>query len=317
VLKLSAMPDRYQALLRRLAESFRNQRRQWIIGVIAFVLVNGYIIYRLSREWQAVSSFEWDRIEPSFLAAAVAVQFIGVLLVVAAWSFVLRQYQYRLPYRRHFKVYTLANLARKLPGGIGVDLVSRVYMYDQNGGDRVTISFATLIEPLILGISATIVLLLTMLPWNGLTPIIDPLIPAVTLIIFLAIIPTPIFRALLTRVSRTPPEQQQLRWHHLIHWSAINAVTIALGGVTLFLFCRGLGVVGDTALLTLVQYWAFVIVSGVLFAWLPIDIGATNSVTILALATIMPMPQALLTLVLWRLWITLNEMLWGAIGFLI
>ena len=40
--------------------------------------------------------------------------------------------------------------------------------------------------------------------------------------------------------------------------------------------------------------------------WLPIDIGAANSLTIVLLANLMPMPQAVFILVVWRFWNTLN-----------
>jgi hypothetical protein len=95
---------------------------------------------------------------------------------------------------------------------------------------------------------------------------------------------------------------------------ALNTITILLGGVTLFFFCRSFGVIDNTILLLMVQYWALVVVSGTLVAWLPFDIGAMNGIIILALASFMPMPQAIAMLVAWRIWLTIIEMLWGGVG---
>jgi hypothetical protein len=302
-------------MLQRLRASFRTRRWQWIVGTCAFAIINGYIGYRLWREWPAIANFGWTKADPRFLAAAAAVQLGGLLIAIRIWGYVLGRSGARLPFRRHFKVYTLGNLARKLPGGIGVDLLSRIYIYDQDGVDRVTVSFVTLIEPLIMGIAATVVLLISMLAIGSVGVPINPLVPLGLLAVFLALLPTPLFRRLLLRVSRVSPEQQQLRWYDLLLWVCTNIVTITLGGLTLFLVCRAFGVIGDGALGTIIQYWALVIVSGLLVAWLPVDLGTSNSITILVLATLMPMPQALAMLVVWRLWNTLSEMAWGAIGF--
>ena len=118
------------------------------------------------------------------------------------------------------------------------------------------------------------------------------------------------------RVSHVPDGQQALDWKHILRWIAVNTFTITLGGVTLFFFCQAFHVV-PTAPLTLVQYWAMIVVSGMFLVWLPIDIGAANSLTIVLLANLMPMPQAVFILVVWRFWNTLNEMLWGALGFMV
>jgi hypothetical protein len=302
-------------MIQRLRISFSTRRWQWIIGICAFVIINSYIGYRLWREWPTIAHFGWTQADMRYLVAAAGVQFGGLLIAIRVWGFVLGRSGARLPFRRHFKVYTLGNLARKLPGGIGVDLLSRIYIYDQDGVDRVTVSFVTLIEPLIMGIAATIVLIVTMLTIGNASVPINPLIPLGILAVFLALLPTPLFRRLLVRVSRVSPDQQQLRWYDLLLWVCTNIVTITLGGVTLFLVCRAFGVIDDRAFGTIVQYWALVIVSGLLVAWLPFDFGTSNSVTILVLATLMPMPQALAMLVVWRIWNTLSEMIWGTLGF--
>lgn len=317
MLRQHALTSRSLALLRRLQHSFQTQRWQWLLGILAFTIVNGYIVYRLYREWDQITAFEWQRVQPQYLIFAAIIQFIGLLLVVGVWGYILRQYGYEIPYRRHFKVYTLSNLARKLPGGLGVDLLSRVYLYGKDGGDRVQVSFATLLEPIILGIAATIVLLLTLLISGISQTYINPLILVGVLAGFLIIIPSPLFRLLLKRISRGTAEHSQLRWHHLYRWVAFNTLTIALGGVTLFLFCRSFGVVEDSSLPMLIQYWALVVVSSVLLIWLPVDLGVANGITVLALATLMPMPQAIVLLVAWRVWTTVTEMVWGALGFIL
>lgn len=317
MLNFPALPDRYQELLQRIRISYQNRRWQWIVSVLLFVLVNGYIVYRLTREWNSITTIQWSVERPLDLVFAAGIHLIGVTTVIGAWAMLLGRYGYAIPFRRHFKVYTLANLARKLPGGLGADLLSRIYMYEKDGGGRLQISFATLIEPIIFGIAATIVLLATMLLPGQALPDINPMIPLGILVAFFAILPSPLFQALLRRVSKAKPEDPQLRWQHVLAWVATNTITITLGGLTLYLFCRALGMVDQSAVAVLIQYWALVVASSTLIAWLPFDIGAMNGLTLLALATLMPMPQALALLVVWKIWLTLIDMLWGGIGFLL
>ena len=311
-----SIPGRYREALVHVRSSFSAKRWQWLIGILAFLLVNSYIVYRLSHEWHTLESFDWTQVDWRYLVFAALVQFTGLLIAIAIWAFIMRQSGVDLPFRRHFKIYTLGNLARKLPGGLGVDLLSRIYWYDHDGADKATVSFVTLVEPIILGISAIIVLLSTLVFTSTMLTEINVVIPVLVLIFFLILLPTPLFRRLLVRVSHVPDGQQALDWKHILRWIAVNTFTITLGGVTLFFFCQAFHVV-PTAPLTLVQYWAMIVVSGMFLVWLPIDIGAANSLTIVLLANLMPMPQAVFILVVWRFWNTLNEMLWGALGFMV
>jgi hypothetical protein len=316
MLRESARMTRSEALLRRLQHSFQTRRWQWLVSIFLFLTFNGYIAFRIYREWDKVQAIDWRSARLDLLGAALLVHFVGLLIAVGIWGYVLRQYGYQLPFRRHFKVYTIGALARKLPGGIGVDILSRVYYYGQDGGDTLKVSFATAVEPVVFAAAAAVVLLGSMLVPGGSGLLINPLVPAGALLLFLALLPSPPVRGLLARVSSaTGPGQ--LRWQHLLAWAACNVLTLTLGGLTLFLFSRALGMVGDSAALVLVQYWAMLVLAGVVLVWMPVDIGVTSAITVLAFSTLMPMPQALGLLIAWRIWITLVEAAWGAVGFVL
>jgi len=304
------------ALLRRLAASFLTHRWQWLGGILCFVIVNGYIAYRLYRDWGEVQALGWDWLRPDapLLVLTSVVQLFGVLAAVYSWMYVLRQFGYTIPFRRHFKIYALSNLARKIPG-IGWDILSRVYLYRQDGGDKVQVSVASVVEMTIFGISSVVVALVAMLLPGSLTGYISPWLLVGVLVAFGALIPSPLFRRFLNWLNRSAQADLQLRWHHLLNWALLNVVTIFLGGLALFLFCRAFGLVDNSAFVPIVQGWALTMVSGVLLFWLPADLGVTSGIIVLVLSTMMPFPQALVVLIAWRIWNTLNEIIWGGIGF--
>jgi hypothetical protein len=316
MLEQSVLMQRPLALLRRLFTSFQTHRWQWIGGLLCFAVVNGYIAYRLYRDWGEIQSLGWDWLKPDapLLGLAALIQLLGALTAIYGWNYILRQFGYQIPFRRHFKVYALSNLARKIPG-IGWDILSRVYMYQRDGGDKVQVSVATVVEMTIFGISSALVALVTTMLPGSLTGYINPWWLLGVLAIFAVIIPSPLFRRFLNWLNRGEGGELQLRWHHLFNWALINVVTIFLGGVALFIFCRAFGLVDSSAFVPIVQGWALTMVSGVLLFWLPADLGVTSGIIVLVLGTMMPFPQALVVLIAWRIWNTLNEIIWGGIGF--
>jgi hypothetical protein len=304
------------AFVRQLRTSFQMRRWQWIGGLVCFLLINGYIAYRLYHDWHQLESLEWLRPDPVFLGITLVIQFIGLLIVIHNWRYILQQFGYQITFRRHFKVYTISTLARKIPG-IGWDILSRVYMYHRDGGNKIQISVATMVEVVILGVSGIIVALGTLLLPGSRMDQVHPLLLVGVLLLFLVLIPSPLFRRFLTWINRGKTAELELRWHHMLNWALMNTLTITLGGISLFFFCRAFHAVDATAFVPLVQAWALTIVSGSLLTWLPTDIGVTSGVLVLILAMMMPMPQALMLLIAWRIWSTMSQLLWGSIGFVL
>ena len=311
-LSLTKWRDYFQ----QLHTSFQSRRWQWIGGLVCFLLINGYIAYRLYKDWHQLEAVEWIRPDPILLGITVIIQFIGLLIVIYSWQYILKQFGYQISFRRHFKVYTISILAHKIPG-IGWDIISRVYMYHRDGGDKIQVSIATLVEVVILGIAAILVSLITLFLPSGQIEYIHPPLLISILVFFVVLICSPIFQRFLKWLNREKHAQFELSWYHMLSWVLMNTLTITLGGVSLFFFCRAFHVVDIIAFVPLIQTWALTVVSGSLLTWIPVDIGVTSSVIVLILATMMPMPQALMLLIAWRIWSTLNQLLWGGIGFVL
>jgi Predicted integral membrane protein len=301
--------------IQHVISSFQSHRWQWLLGISCFFLVNGYIGYLLYKDWGALQQDGWNWLRPDirWLALTAVVQFIGLLFAISGWWFIMRQFGYDISFRRHYKNYTIASLARKLPG-IGWDIISRVYLYQKEGGSKVQVSIATVTETIILGVSSTIIALITLALPGSLVNSINPWILVAILAVFVSLVPTPLFKRFLDWLNRYNQAGANLRWQHLFAWVGFNLISITLGGVGLYCFCSAFGFDGSASLVPVIQCWALVMVSGIILAWIPADLGVTNGIIIVALSTMMPAHQAIVLLVAWRVWNTINEIVWGGIG---
>lgn len=295
---------------------FQQSRWQWAVIGPLFVLLNGYVLYRLYQDWGQIRDLEWPQPHWGLLALTALIQFIGALLLVYSWTYVMRQFGYHVTFRRHFRIYMLSNLARKIPG-FGWNIISRAYMYRQDQGDVVKVSVSSLAEMAIFGVAAAVVALLSLALPGSQADFLHPLALAGVIVGFFALVPSPLFRPVLRWVNKGQPPEHHLRWPHVLNWMGLNVIVTLLGGLTLHLFCLTFGMVsvGDFALI--LQCWALTIVLGSIFFWLPASSGISNGVMVVMLATLMSMPQALLLLVLWRIWVNLTEVAWGGLSLLL
>lgn len=303
-------------MVRRVVHTVQKSQWRWLIGLLLFLPLNGYILYRLYADWEKIRSMEdWLHPDMGGVVLTAGVQLIGLLVAIYAWFYILQKLGYLVSFQRHFKIYTISKMARLIPG-IGWDILSRVYLYTRDGGSKIEVTVATVVEIGIFGLSSAIVASVTGL-FAAENNYIHPAILIGVLVLLLLFIPSPLFRRLLAWVNRHHTGAFDLEWYHFINWIMLNTLTIALGGVTFFLFSRALGVVDETALIPLVQGWALTMVAGSLLFWLPVGMGVSNSIVVLILSTMMPTPEALLLLIAWRVWNTLNELVWGLIGFML
>lgn len=313
-LKLESMTVvlRLRSAAQQFRASFQARRWQWLMGLAFFALVNGYIGYRLYQDRDQIAKLWNTQIEPTWLGLAFIVQTAGVLIAVGSWGGMLRRSGYDIPLRIHFRIYALSNLAARLPG-IGMVAISRSFLYGQRGVDGVQVAVLSLIEPPVFGFAGVIVALVTLLLPGSMSEYANPWLLAGMLATLLLLLPSPLFRRFLDwLVARHPAAI--LRWQHLLIWVLCNIATIILGGTALYLVCRSVSFIPESALILLIQCWALLIVTGSLLFWIPFDLGVTSSVMVIILSTMMPVPQALLIMVIWRVWGVLVDLTWGAAG---
>ncbi len=308
-----AVVPRLRSAAQRFRTSFQSRRWQWLLGLAFFLLVNGYIGYRLYQDRDQIAQLRNVQIEPIWLGLAFAVQTAGMLIAVGGWGGMLRRSGYGIPLRTHFRIYALSNLAARLPG-IGMVAVSRAFLYGQRGVDGVQVAVLALLEPPVFGFAGLIVALVTFMVPGSTRDYANPWLLAGVLAALLLLLPSPLFRRLLDWLVARHPAAATLRWQHLLIWAVRNIATIILGGLALYFVCRSVSFIPESALIPLVQCWALLVVTGSLLFWIPFDLGVTSGVLVIILSTMMPAPQALLILVIWRVWGMLVDLTWGAAG---
>ena len=284
-----------------------------LIGLALFTLVNGLIIYYLLRDWRTLS-LDDIRLNGWALAACFLVQSTGVLMGMYVWTLMLQQFGYRIGMRQHFKNYMLSNLARYIPGFVW-GIVGRAYLYERNGGAKLDISLASVLEMVIFGVAGALVALAALALPGSHGEDFNPLL-LLGLVALCGVLAHPRVVGFVARrlQARYPERQINLQWYHLPLWTALNVATVALGSWALYLFCLGLYPQTGSMLVPAVQGWALTVVSGSLLFWLPVEIGISSGVLVLLLATAMPLPHALMTMVAWRVWNGLVNLIFGLAG---
>lgn len=307
------LTPRARLIAQRLWEAFRSRRWQWILGLVFFLAINGYIAYRLYQERDQIAQLRDIHIEPVWLIIAFIVQTAGVLNAVDSWGAMLRRFGYQLPLWTHFRIYALSNLAARLPG-IGLTAASRAFMYNQRGIDAVQVAAMALLEPPVFGVAAAIVALISLILPGGASGFVNPwALMGACGIVFIVLI-SPLFRRLLDWLVARHPAAATVQWHHVLVWTARNTITIVLGGIALYCVCRAASAIPESAFVLLIQCWALLVVAGSLLFWIPVELGITSGILVLTLSTMMPMPHALLLLIAWRVWGVLVDLTWGAAG---
>lgn len=302
------------AQAKRLVNSIRNKRWQWLFGLLIGGAIYGYIGLRLWRDWRTLD-LSMFQLRPGPLLLSWGAHGVGTLIAIWTWMLLLRQMGYHLPLRRHIKVYTTSSLARRVPGFVWW-LVGRAYMYDRDGISKLETSAGALLEMLLTAAAATAVALLTMAVSIGEPQSVNPLV-LVGLFVALAALLHPRLFALIRRKLTLTVDLPAISWWQLGVWLINEMLVVTLGGTALYFMLAAVYPVAPAALIGAVQGWALLVVSGMLLVWLPVDFGISNGVLVLILSVFLPAPVAFVVVVIWRCWVAVCELLWGLFGLLL
>lgn len=287
-----------------------------MIGATLFILINGYIIYRLARDWESLQQIVWPTLQLGWLMAAATIQFIGLLVAISGWRYILHSFGVQILFRQHFKIYTISILTRRL-SGIGLDILSRTYLYKQKGFAEKQISVTALTEMVVFGLSGAVVTILVGLFAARFDDYKTMLLMFSVLVLFGVLITSRPFQRFLVWFNQGKDTIAMLKPHHFFNWIAINVLTVFFGGLTIAFLAFAMGHTSPDLILPIVQAWAITVSVGVLFFWVPGGSVLINSVLLLALSTSLSTTEALTLLILFRVWVILAEVLWGTLGLLI
>lgn len=295
------------------------RRRRWsrrvtiaIAGVA--LLFYAWLVYQGVRTWDP-SVLQTMRFDPGWVAAASLVQIVGYLWAVHLRQRTLAWLGYPLPFIEHQKIYAYSDLAAKLPG-LFWGYASRIYLYNRFGIARSVAGVAIGLEIVATGVASSLVALAALI----ISPASETYVPIPVLIgalVGCAVMTNPrLLRFLLGRIANQPlaAALERLSWGAMLYIVACYAGIITMGGVCLLGIVSAVMGVRPELLIQMIETWSLTVVWGVLISWLPVEFGLRQGPLLVILSSIFPIPVAAVILLLWRIWVSAIELMWGAVA---
>ena len=294
----------------------RLQTRAWLrlgtlVGValaIALLAGLGFLVY---RERDTLGNY-LAAANPVQLLSVIAWYTIDLLIYFAVWVAILQKLGGRTDILNHFRIYCLANAARRLPGTLWY-VGGRAVLYKQSDIPAKTVVIASGIEVVVIWCSGILVALPLVLvtrpeyvwPWS------------VVALGVLAAILNP--RALRWALLRASPEWQPGR-SGLIHvylWILGAAVGWFVGGLFLFAILAVYQPLPLAAIPSTIGAWTIAGTISMLVFFLPSNFGITEVTLVALLSGLVPSAVAVLAALSARILATLLDLVWGGVALLL
>jgi len=124
-----------------------------VLGTLAFSAgVLGMLIW---RQRDLLLSYDW-RLRPGYLLLSALFYFLDLVIVAWVWGDIMNFLGARLPFRKHFGYFSIANVAKRLPGTIWY-VAGRSQLYNGDGVQIKITSLASGIEFIIALLSSILV----------------------------------------------------------------------------------------------------------------------------------------------------------------
>jgi uncharacterized membrane protein YbhN (UPF0104 family) len=282
----------------------------WLGAALAVSLLAGlsFLVY---RERDTLGSY-LATANPIQLLAVVGWYTIDLLIYFAVWVAILRKLGGRTGILNHFRIYCLANAARRLPGTLWY-VGGRAVLYKQSGIPAKMVVVASGVEVVVIWCSGLLVALpLVFLirpeyvwPWS-----------AVGMALLVAILNPRALRWALTRAS---PEWQSgvSGLLHVYLWILGAAIGWLVGGLLLFAIVTVYQSLPLAAIPATIGAWTVAGTISMLVFFLPSNFGITEVTLVALLSGFVPTAVAVLTAISVRIIATLLDLFWGGVALLL
>jgi hypothetical protein len=305
-----------------IATLWRHSRALWVRPQWRGLILGGTIAASVAllllgviRGWPELARYQWKF---DWLQLALSsLMYAGALaLVLLPWIVIMRALGAGSFWRQDVKFCLYSLIARRLPTPAPY-IASRILLYEEIGVPKRITSVGLLWENLLI-IAAGAILVLLILPF---TPIVNdrmsmaPILLAAGLGLLLVARPMAPARAanwLLQRMGKEPLAV-------LIHPPAMAlALTLyvggwLLGGLILFFLIRAIYPIGWETLPMVMQGWVFSGLASYIVFFAPFGFGIREFTLGALLLLVVPLPVAVVIVLLSRLWVMGNELLWALI----
>ena len=266
--------------------------------------IMGYLVY---REREVLLTYPWQ-FRPIPLVLSFVLFSLDLLVVALIWGWIMNTLSKKIGYREHFRYFTVANVAKRIPGTIWY-IASRAQLYHQEGIDYKLTSLASGMELAISVMSSVLVSLLF-----GISIIlhysVSPIVLGIAFLLAALLLHPRVINQFFTwlKVEATP-----FSYKDIVLWVLAYLFAWILGGILLF-------VIGNIITPISTQHMGYFIGSYGLVSLLtttlffsPSNLGISELGLSLLLTNIMPSSVAVVLALLARLLIILYEFIWAGL----
>lgn len=269
-------------------------------GFLALTVVTiGGILYG-NRE--LLRHYEWH-IQPPWLLLATVMVLISMFLGGWAWHLVAKRMAGVGNGRLNLKIWWYSNLAKRIPGVVWY-IASRAILYEQAGISKRTISLLSGLELTLIFISGILTTLLTLPFWVLPAEITQSLSRAwfllILLLLSLLLIQPRVLEKIWQRLSHES-NIQPLHWGDTLSWLGVYMLVWVLGGVVMFSTINFFQPLPISYLLATIGMWALASSISLAGAITFTSIGVREVSLTLLLTQLMPLPVAIITIIVIRL----------------
>jgi len=297
-------------LLKRLRTRSWLKLGTWLGAAMAIVLLAGlgFLVY---RERDTLGNYLASA-NPTQLLSVFGWYTVDLMIFFGVWVAILQKLGGRTDLVNHFRIFCLANAARRLPGTLWY-VGGRAALYKQSNIPAKTVVIASGIEVVVIwcsGILVALALVFVTRPeyvWRW---------SAVALFLLIAVLNPKVLRWGLMRAS---PEWQPGRSGllHVYMWILSAAVGWFVGGLFLFAILTVYQSLPLTAIPVTIGAWTIAGTISMLVFFLPSNFGVTEVTLVALLSGLVPTAVAVLTALSARILATLLDLVWGGVALLL
>ncbi|HWQ15530.1 MAG TPA: lysylphosphatidylglycerol synthase domain-containing protein [Roseiflexaceae bacterium] len=297
---------------RELAPATRRERLRRLVAPLAVGIVAlawaGFIWSQLD----ALRAYAW-RITPAALLGAVLLSAAYYIALALCWALLLRRMRAeRVPYMLAARVWLLSMVSRYIPGNVW-HILSRALMAQRLGVSRTAVVASATIEQGLTILAALGITAVTLPLWRagGTAPALLATVVVATLVGLVCLHPR-ILGALLAWASvrlRRPELAWSYRYRDILALAAAFAFAHLCSGLALVSVLAGVAGVDPAILPLVVGAAAAAWVVGYLSLLTPSGLGVREGALVGLLALVVPLPVATIASLLFRVAITLGELL--------
>lgn len=320
--QMSDSPSRAGQWLQGLADWFSQAaqylftgRRQRVVTAIFLLLTVVVIGSLIAGNWKLFRDYEWQ-IRPIWMLYAVMFVLIDMFLGAVVWHSLCARFLKYPHLRTNIKIWWYANLARRIPGTVWF-IASRAILYEAVGVAKLPVSLLSGLEMALIFVSGIITTLLTLPFWilpSEVTQNIN-LIWFLPIIVILSV--TMVHPRVLERIWRIFSRQgptERLYWRDTTTWLLQYIVIWGFGGLALYCLINFFHPLPASGVIASIGMWALASTISLAGTLTITGLGLREVTLTLLLTPFVPLPVALVVVIVLRVMWLLGELITAAIS---